>query len=70
MGRSGKISMGLSPINSLDAPKAVQLAQSLKPYIQFQSTLSWLKSPPATYADKLFDPVDLIGGLDQNRGKY
>jgi hypothetical protein len=49
----------------LNATGADQLAQSLKPYIQFQSTLSWLKNPPTEYADKLFGSVDLIGGLDQ-----
>jgi hypothetical protein len=49
----------------LNATGALLLVESLKPYIQFQSTLSWLKNPPTKYADKLFRSVDLIGGLDQ-----
>lgn len=49
----------------LNATGALQLVQSLKPYIQFQSTLSWLKNPPRNYRKKLFGPVDLIGGLDR-----
>jgi hypothetical protein len=49
------------PLNSTGA---IDLVQSLKPYVQFQSTLAWLKNPPAEYADKLFGSVDLVGGLN------
>jgi hypothetical protein len=49
----------------LNATGALQLVRSLKPYVQFQSTLSWLKNPPTEYRDTLFGPVDLIGGLDR-----
>jgi hypothetical protein len=48
----------------LNATGALDLVQSLKPYVQFQSTLAWLKDPPSEYAEKLFGPVDLLGGLD------
>jgi Peptidase family S41 len=48
----------------LNATGALDLVHSLKPYVQFQSTLAWLKNPPAEYAEKLFGPVDLLSGLD------
>src|ERR1700760_2541596 len=49
----------------LNATGALDLVHSLKPYVRFQSTLAWLKDPPSEYAEKLFGPVDLLGGLDQ-----
>src|ERR1700761_1795305 len=48
----------------LNATGALDLVHSLKPYVRFQSTLAWLKNPPEEYQDKLFGPVDLLGGLD------
>ncbi|EFQ31292.1 peptidase S41 family protein [Colletotrichum graminicola] len=41
---------------------AKDLIKSLKAYVQWQSTLSWLKSPPASY---MLPPVDIEGGLDE-----
>lgn len=40
---------------------AKDLITSLKAYIQWQSTLAWLKSPPASY---MLPPTDIEGGLD------
>lgn len=53
----------------LNHTAAIDLVQSLKPYIQFQSTVSWLKNPPAEYSEKLFPAVDLLGGLDNIASK-
>ncbi|KAK1992873.1 peptidase S41 family protein [Colletotrichum falcatum] len=40
---------------------AKELITSLKAYVQWQSTLTWLKSPPASY---MLPPTDIEGGLD------
>ncbi|KAK2055612.1 peptidase S41 family protein [Colletotrichum caudatum] len=45
---------------------AKELITSLKAYVQWQSTLSWLKSPPASY---MLPAVDIEGGLDEISGK-
>jgi hypothetical protein len=49
------------PIN---ATGALDLVNSIRPYIKFQSTIAWLKNPPEEYSQNLFGPVDLLGGLD------
>ncbi|TEA14817.1 Peptidase S41 family protein ustP [Colletotrichum sidae] len=41
---------------------AKDLIKSLKAYVQWQSTLAWLKDPPASY---MFEPTDILGGLDK-----
>ncbi|KAF6826982.1 peptidase S41 family protein [Colletotrichum plurivorum] len=41
---------------------AKDLIKSLKAYVQWQSTLSWLKNPPASY---MLPPTDIEGGLDK-----
>ncbi|KAI1418045.1 hypothetical protein F5Y13DRAFT_199153 [Hypoxylon sp. FL1857] len=40
---------------------AQQLIQSLKAFVQWQTTLAWLKDPPQSY---MLPPVDIQGGLD------
>ncbi|KAI1139996.1 hypothetical protein F5Y05DRAFT_338061 [Hypoxylon sp. FL0543] len=40
---------------------AQHLIQSLKAFVQWQTTLAWLKDPPQTY---MLPPVDIQGGLD------
>ena len=48
-----------------NASSGKRLIQSLRPYIEWQSTLSELKNPPAEYVEKVQPPVDIMGGLDQ-----
>ncbi|KAJ8113944.1 hypothetical protein OPT61_g4061 [Boeremia exigua] len=50
---------------SLNATSAKLLVESLKPYIEWQSTLNALKNPPAEYVEKVQPAVDIMGGLDQ-----
>lgn len=45
--------------NKPDPAKA--LVKSLKAFVQWQSTLAWLKDPPASY---MLPPTDIEGGLD------
>lgn len=54
-------------INSvpLNGTSAKLLIDSIKPYIEWQSTLTVLKNPPAEYAEKVQPAVDIMGGLDQ-----
>lgn len=40
---------------------AVKLINSLKAFVQWQSTLAFLKDPPQSYG---FKPVDILGTLD------
>ena len=47
----------------LNASAATDLIDSLLPYLQWQSTTSYLKSPPAEYVEKIQQPVDVYGGL-------
>ncbi len=39
---------------------ALQILQAIAPFVEFQSTLAYLKNPPPGY---LFPPVDVVGGL-------
>lgn len=41
--------------------EAAKLIASTKAYAQWQSTLAWLKDPPASY---MLPPTDIQGGLD------
>ncbi|KAF9701200.1 hypothetical protein EKO04_000420 [Ascochyta lentis] len=54
-------------INSVpfNATSGKLLIDSLKPYIEWQSTLTVLKNPPAEYVEKVQPAVDIMGGLDQ-----
>lgn len=40
---------------------AAKLVKSLRAYVQWESTLAYLKDPPASYG---LPPVDILGGLD------
>ncbi|KAJ9665374.1 hypothetical protein H2201_004451 [Coniosporium apollinis] len=53
----------------LNATAGLRLLESIRPYIQWQSTLTWLKNPPAEYVEKVQGPVDVIGNLDKIEGK-
>lgn len=64
-------------INSvpLNATSAKLLIESIKPYIEWQSTLTVLANPPADYVEKVQPAVDIMGGLDEiasnvDAGKY
>jgi len=54
-------------INSvpLNVSSAKNLLKALPTYIQWQSTLTDLKNPPAEYAEKVQPPVDILGGLEK-----
>lgn len=47
-------------INSVpfNSSAAVELLDSMRPYIDWQTTTSWLKDPPAEYAEKIQPPYD------------
>ncbi|OJD31513.1 peptidase s41 family protein [Diplodia corticola] len=48
----------------LNKPAAIELLDSMKPYLDWQSTQAYLKNPPAEYAEKVQPSVDLMQGLD------
>jgi len=50
---------------AFNATSAKGLIKSLRPYIEWQSTLEVLANPPADYVEKVQPAVDIIGGLDQ-----
>lgn len=50
---------------TLNSTSAKLLIESLKPYMEWQSTLTVLKDPPAEYVKKVQPAVDILGGLDQ-----
>lgn len=45
----------------LGAAQALALVDSIRPYVDWQSTLAYLKNPPRSYQ---LEGVDIIGGLD------
>ncbi|KAL9620338.1 MAG: hypothetical protein Q9160_005137 [Pyrenula sp. 1 TL-2023] len=47
----------------LHATEATELLDSILPYVQWQSTLSYLKAPPAEYVEKIQGPVDIYGEI-------
>ncbi|KAH7411792.1 hypothetical protein DE146DRAFT_254747 [Phaeosphaeria sp. MPI-PUGE-AT-0046c] len=49
------------PFNATSGKK---LIAAIRPYINWQSTLTQLKDPPAEYAEKVQPPIDIMGGLD------
>jgi hypothetical protein len=65
--RNLKIPAGIAMdcLNSipLSVPEAKALLRSLPTYIQWQSTLTALKNPPAEYKEKVQPPTDILGGL-------
>jgi hypothetical protein len=50
----------LQSVPNYHAP-AAKLIESLKAFVQWQSTLAWLKNPPVSYD---LSAVDILGGLD------
>jgi len=48
----------------LNVTSAKALLSEIRPYINWQSTLSYLKNPPAEYVAKIQQAVDILGGLD------
>ena len=54
-------------INSVpfNASSGKALINSIRPYVNWQSTLVELKNPPAEYAEKVQPPIDILGGLDK-----
>jgi hypothetical protein len=54
------------PLNKTSATK---LIDHLKPYVEWQSTLSYLRDPPADYALKVQPPVDVMASLNDIKGK-
>ncbi len=66
-GSSSGVIDGQTALNCLqsfpfNATKAGEFLTEIRKYIQFQSTLEVLKSPPDTYAST---GVDILGGLDK-----
>lgn len=49
----------------LNAPAALELVKTIRPYLNWQSTTAYLKDPPAEYTAKIQPPVDLFGGLNK-----
>jgi hypothetical protein len=48
-----------------NATSGKNLVKAILPYMNWQSTLSQLKNPPAEYVEKVQPPVDIIGGLNE-----
>lgn len=49
----------------LNVTSAKGILWDLPVYLAWQSTLTYLKNPPAEYAEKVQPPVDILGGLEQ-----
>ncbi len=49
--------------------QALALVDGVVPYFRWQSTMVWLKDPPAEYAEKIQNPIDVWGGLQNIREK-
>ncbi|KAL1616183.1 hypothetical protein SLS56_011507 [Neofusicoccum ribis] len=49
------------PINTT---AALDLIKTIRPYWEWQSTLAYLKDPPAEYVEKIQEPVDVFAELD------
>lgn len=47
----------------LNKSAALDLIDSIKPYFRWQSTVTFLKDPPAEYVEKIQPGVDIWGGL-------
>jgi hypothetical protein len=48
----------------LNVTSAKNLIKAVKPWMEWQSTLTVLKNPPVEYAEKVQPPIDILGGLD------
>jgi hypothetical protein len=53
----------------LNVTSAKILLAEIRPYINWQSTLAFLKNPPAEYVAKIQEAVDVFAGLDEIEGK-
>ncbi|KAF2109265.1 hypothetical protein BDV96DRAFT_615929 [Lophiotrema nucula] len=53
----------------LNKSAALELVDSVVPYFRWQSTTVWLKDPPQEYVEKIQEPVDIWGGLDDIKSK-
>lgn len=54
------------PINQT---AALDLIKTIRPYWEWQSTLAYLKDPPAEYVEKIQDPIDVFAELDDLEAK-
>ncbi|KKY23496.1 putative peptidase s41 family protein [Diplodia seriata] len=54
------------PINQT---AALSLIKTVRPYWEWQSTLAYLKDPPAEYAEKIQGPIDVFAELDDLEAK-
>ena len=54
------------PINQT---AALSFIKTVRPYWEWQSTLAYLKDPPAEYAEKIQDPIDVFAELDDLEAK-
>ncbi|KAF2427125.1 hypothetical protein EJ08DRAFT_573186, partial [Tothia fuscella] len=52
----------------LNKTAALDLIDSIKPFLQWQSTTAYIKNPPAEYADLVQKPVDVAAGIAQIEG--
>jgi hypothetical protein len=48
---------------------AVELIDTITPYIRWQSNTVWLKNPPKEYAEKVQPGIDVWGGLEEIQSK-
>ncbi|ORY19892.1 hypothetical protein BCR34DRAFT_551887 [Clohesyomyces aquaticus] len=53
----------------LNKSAALELVDSIAPYLRWQSTTAFLKDPPAEYIEKIQDAVDVWGGLATIKSK-
>ncbi|KAF2491286.1 peptidase S41 family protein [Lophium mytilinum] len=53
----------------LNVTSAKKLLGDIRPYINWQSTLAFLKNPPAEYKEKVQQAVDIFAGLDDIEAK-
>ncbi|KAH7063548.1 hypothetical protein B0J12DRAFT_562125 [Macrophomina phaseolina] len=54
------------PINQT---AALNLIKTVRPYWEWQSTLAYLKDPPAEYVEKIQEPIDVFAELDDLEAK-
>jgi hypothetical protein len=59
--------LAFSCISSIpfNATSGKKLIGDIRPYVEWQSTLTQLKNPPAEYVEKIQQAVDIRGGLDK-----
>jgi hypothetical protein len=54
------------PFNST---AATELLDSIRPYLDWQSTVDYIREPPAEYAEKIQEPYDFYGEFNRIYGK-